>query len=389
MIDLLVNGTESPSDDRELLRQLELHAEAVERSARQGDVRQVHKLEAAVKADPSASFSFDQLGFASLNIGEQCWSAGLFAPLSIRELKTKAAATRSAVDVDEPRIRLLVIDGGSAPTDIGSLQAAADNHTLFQVASQFNCLEAPGPFVTPVERYLGDSTQGPRASISALPGTLLRHYAAPGINGERFVQLDSGPQIELLADVCDPNIARVVNGYLRADEIRAPRSFLATLEARFDSIRVGVHEDVEVVLGYDWAGAVEQVPRPRIGQVFTSTLAGGGYGQASGIFEDICRQLLRASYFGTLLAAISLGRSRVVLTLIGGGVFGNPVEVIWEAITWALDRARNYTGRDLTVVVNGRDIAQQVGEDLLLQAVRKHCGLLLSWRRGAKPTLVR
>ena len=37
---------------------------------------------------------------------------------------------------------------GSA-TDIGSLQATAGPGMLFQVASQFNCLEAPGPFVTP------------------------------------------------------------------------------------------------------------------------------------------------------------------------------------------------------------------------------------------------
>ncbi len=31
------------------------------------------------------------------------------------------------------------------------------------------------------------------------------------------------------------------------------------------------------------------------------------------------RQLLRAAYLGTLLAAVSLGRTRVTLTLIGGG----------------------------------------------------------------------
>ena len=41
----------------------------------------------------------------------------------------------------------------------------------------------------------------PRASISAFPATLLRHYAAPAPDGRRFVQQTGGPQIDLLADV--------------------------------------------------------------------------------------------------------------------------------------------------------------------------------------------
>ena len=69
---------------------------------------------------------------------------------------------------------------------------------LFQVASQFNCLEAPGSFVVPVADYLHDPTQGPRASVSAFPATLVRHYAAPQPGGQRFVQASNGPQIMLV-----------------------------------------------------------------------------------------------------------------------------------------------------------------------------------------------
>src|SRR3989442_929187 len=83
-------------------------------------------------------------------------------------------------------------------------QAPAPPGSLFQVASQFNCLESPGEFVVPVAEYFNDPTQGPRASISAFPGTLVRHYAAPAPDGSRFVQTNDGPQLNLLEGVCAP-----------------------------------------------------------------------------------------------------------------------------------------------------------------------------------------
>jgi hypothetical protein len=53
-----------------------------------------------------------------------------------------------------------------------------------------------------------------------------------------------------------------------------------------------------VVLGYDFAGSVEDAENRRIAQVFTSTVASGGYGGA-GLgreeFEKTCQQLLRGA----------------------------------------------------------------------------------------------
>jgi hypothetical protein len=382
MIDLLA---EHPGPDGALHSALQAHEQAVRRSAGQGEVRLVGACEAAVRARPEA-FSFDARG-ATLAVGAGTWGAGRFQPLSLGELRRQAAA-RPGAGRGRGRVRLWVVDGASPATDIGSLQAHAGAGTLFQVASQFNCLEAPGPALTPVERYLSDPTQGPRASVSAFPGTLLRHYAAPGPGGRRFVQTSDGPQIELLGEVCDPGVARVRNGYLMADEIDDPGAFLAALEARFDAIRVGVHDGVEVALGYDWAGAVP-APAPRIGQVFTSTLAGGGYGSVAGVLEDVCRQLLRAAYLGTLLAALALGRPRVVLTLIGGGVFGNPIEIIWEAILWALDQAAPLAGQELFVVVNGRDLGRRIAPRALAEAALARGGALLSWPRDGAPRIQR
>src|SRR5207237_739638 len=145
----------------------------------------------------------------------------------------------------------------------------------------FNCLEAPGSFVTPVAEYFHDPTQGPRASISAFPATLVRHYAAPHRTSA---------------------------------------------------------------------------------QVLTATIAGGMYGdlgeEAAG--AAICRQLQRAAYLGTLLAAAALGKRRVALTLIGGGVFANPIRTIWDAILWASDQDVPFLHTELSIVVNGRNLGAEL-----------------------------
>merc|ERR1712005_87817 len=51
--------------------------------------------------------------------------------------------------------------------------------------------------------------------------------------------------------------------------------------------------------------------------------------------ESISRLALRSAYIGAYLAARLNGRSSLVLTLVGGGVFGNNYEWICDAIAEA------------------------------------------------------
>lgn len=382
MIDLMLALAEA-GDEGELARGLVAEEAAVRASAGRGDRRMVGGVEAVVRGDPAGAFVFDGEGRATLAAGGRSWRAGRFEAVSIAALRERVAAGGG-----RGGIRLWAIEGAGAATDIGALQARAGAGTLFQVASQFNCLEAPGPAVVRVASYLQDSTQGPRASISALPGTLLRHYRAPDGRGGRFVQTHDGPQVELLAEVCGQGLARVRNGYLTADQIRDPAAFVAALERGFETIRVGVHHDVEVVLGHDWAGAVEGGPR-QIGQVFTSTLAADSYGPLTGDLLGVCRLLLRAAYLGTLLAAAARADRRVVLTLIGGGVFGNPGPLIWDSLVWAVDQAAPLVPQALDVVVNGRDLSSRVDRAAVVAAVRARGGGLLVWPASGPPALHR
>jgi hypothetical protein len=357
-------------------------------TAGQGKADLVEKAELAVRAaKPGEAFSFSADGFATLEVEGHTWHAGRFETPSIAELRERAKSDKAG----NGRLRLWVLDGPGPATDVGGLQATAPPGSLFQAASQFNCLESPGPYITPVVQYFRDYTQGPRASISAFPGTLLRHYAAPGAYGKRFVQMEK-KQLDLLADVFGPEVARVQSGYLMAANVQDPAALVAALTSRFESIRVGVHERVQVVLGYDFEGAVDDSELRQIAQVFTSTVAGGGYGGAGmgeAEFEGACEQLLRAAYLGTLLAAATLGQRRAVLTLIGGGVFGNPIPLIWDAIRWAAAEAEPLLSSDLDVIVNGRNLGSRVPRESILAAVRERGGALLAFARTGLPVMFR
>ena len=320
----------------------------------------VSSLEQRVATSPEM-FRFDQQGFAQL----ESYRAGRFGCYSLGHLRNQAPVSPS-----ENKLSLWLFEGSGPATDIGALQATAPPHTLFQVASQFNCLEAPSPRLTDVHNYFDDPTQGPRASISAFPGTLLRHYRAPGPEG-RYVQKDGGPQINLLHKVAWETVAPVSNGYLLPLRISDPEVFANLLHDHFEDIEVGLHEDVEVVLGANWDGPVSGVRT--IHQVFTSTLAAGLYGSVD--FQKdpwlaICRQLQRAAYLGTLLAAASTNRKYAVLTLIGGGVFGNPVPLIWDSIVWACREIKERVREDLVVIVNGRALSRSMSLDKPASDVR-------------------
>jgi hypothetical protein len=382
MIDLFLRHAPDPKQDTQLIRELAVHQSTLLASAGKGDPDDVVRSENAVIADPGGSFALDAAGHATLAVEGRTWAAGRFETPTLRELRRWATRTGGG------QVRLWVLDGMSPSADVGGLQATAGDGQLFQVASQFNCLESTGAHVTRVTNYFSDHTQGPRASISAFPGTLLRHYFAPAPDGSHYVQSTGGKQINLLADVLDPSFARVQSGYLSSELISDPTVLEAALEGKFDLIRVGVHDGLQVALGFDWEGA-GAAPERRIGQVFTSTIAGGGYGSINGPLLEACRHLLRAAYLGTLLSALALERPRVVLTLIGGGVFGNPPALIWEAILWALAEVEPLTTGILDVIVNGYNIGRLLPREEILSAVRAHEGALLTFGPGGAASIVR
>jgi hypothetical protein len=376
VIELILAELKGLCREAYLRQEIETHIKAVLASARKGNRQLLPQAEKAIRLDPAKHFEFDSTNSASLVVNEYRWCAGRFETVSLGELKARALQPKTA----GAQARLWAFDGASPATDVATLQASTAD-ALFQVASQFNCLESPGPYIVNVENYFSDPTQGPRASLSAFPATLLRHYSAPNDDGTRFVQESDGPQIDLLEDACGRRVSQ--NGYFTGQNLGNPELILKALVDRFDKIRLGVHDNAQVMLGYNWDGEVPDSDIRRIAQVFTSTAAGGGYGAETYLrssFTDISRQLLRAAYLGTLLAAINLGRKRVVLTLIGGGVFQNPIRLIWESIEWAIDEVRPFLAHDIDVIVNGYNFGSKtIVDECVVPGVRQRGGALVSF----------
>lgn len=364
--------------EAEFRREVSEHLDALRASAGRGDRRIVQQLEEHIRRSPQQAFQLDGSGNAWLTMPGKTWCAGKFHTPSILELKEKVKNMRSTtINNASARLRLWVLDGASPATDIGALQATS-SESLFQVASQFNCLEAPGPEVTAVMNYFYDYTQGPRASISAFPGTFLRHYYAPGKNGARFAQVTNGDQIDLLEFACK---GLVKNGYVTGRGVSDPHAAISRLETNFDKICVGLHDNVQVALGYNWDGAVAESDDRRIAQVFTSTVAGGGYDGRINLgeraFTAAATTLLGACYLGTLLATVCTGRKVAVLTLIGGGVFQNPIRLIWNSILWAVDTVNELLPADLDVILNGYNLGRLMDLNSALPAIRQRHGALI------------
>ena len=213
-----------------------------------------------------------------------------------------------------------------------------------------------GPGVTPedgVTRYQYDPTQGPACAIAAGAATIYRNYFAPV--GDQIGQT-AARQLDGLADLGAELSARLnrpvadlwewCNGYalctrqgldLIADHLRAIDPKRADTLA--GKLRIGIHRDVEVTV-------TSSAPGPMVSQAFCSALP-VAYGSMSQQHWTAFAQLvLDAAYEATMLEAVLNARrgasNIVLLTMLGGGAFGNAPEWIHTAIRRAMIKAKDF-----------------------------------------------
>lgn len=242
---------------------------------------------------------------------------------------------------------------------------------LFQVASQFNALEMVAPSVTPedgVTRYEHDRTQGPACAMAAGAATIYRNYFVPvgGQTGQSAEhQLDGladlGAELSRALGCAVSDLWSMRNGYALASRAgldmitshlqvigETARSELAGL------LRIGLHRDVEVTDGPSSPGQL-------VSQAFCSALP-VAYGRvAQAHWQAFAQLVLDAAYEATLWAAVLNSRrggsNTVLLTLLGGGVFGNAPEWIHTAIERVLEKTQGH-GLDVRLVSYGPPSAQ-------------------------------
>jgi hypothetical protein len=287
-------------------------------------------------------------------VNGRSWAVGEFEMVSLFELRGRMASKPRG---GKPCVSLI-------RGDVRKLHAAPEYAgALFQVASQFNALEMTGPEITPedgVTRYAGDHTQGPACALAAAPATICRNYfAAVGdhVGQTRNRQLDGLAEVgrALSAALSRPvsELWAMRNGYALCTRpgLRAISAWLAEADAReIDALRgrlaIGLHRDVEVT-------APGASPGAKVSQAFCSALPVGYSGSPPQEWRAFATLVLEAAYEATLLAGAlrtAQGRSNIVLlTLLGGGAFGNPREWIFAAIRRAVEQARGFD-LDLRVV---------------------------------------
>ena len=284
---------------------------------------------------------------------------GQFDMPSLADLRLRVAQGTGATGSN----RMSIVTG-----DVRKMHQAPEYAgALFQVASQFNALEMVGPNVTPedgVTRYEFDRTQGPACAIAAGAATIYRNYFVPV--GDQVGQ-SARRQLDGLADLgaalaealaCSvPELWTMQNGYALATKSGLDRisAYLRdagepALHELTGLLRVGVHQGVEVT-----EGAVS--PGQLVSQVFCSALP-VAYGRVPAVhWRDFGQLVLNAAYEATLLAGVlnsrQGGSNTVLLTLLGGGAFGNAPEWIHEAIKRALDKAQGH-GLEVRLVSYGK-----------------------------------
>lgn len=270
---------------------------------------------------------------------------------------------------DTPSLADLRAQTGEPATNPGRLQLCetvgdiqqlhtdpANAGAVFQVASQFNTLEMISPSVTPddgIDRYEHDHTQGPACAMSCGAGTIYRNYLVP-LGGRTGQSADR--QINCLTDLASAVGVEVPvrNGYALPTDRQLHdinRTLIAATEAELDAfrsqLRIGLHTGTEVT--HHGAGHT-------VTQAFCSALPIAYASHAVALWEPFARLVLEAAYEATLAAAVAnaatTGNSKVYLTLLGGGAFGNPNTWILDALQRGLDRYAD-TSLDVAIVSYG------------------------------------
>jgi hypothetical protein len=264
------------------------------------------------------------------------------------------------------RMRLREVIGNVQGLHVDELNAGS----LFQVASQFNLLEMVSPHVTPEEGvgiYENDPTQGPACAIAAGAGTIYRNYFA--IVKDQTGQSEQ-TQIDCLADLgeawgnSDGHLWQMRNGYALASHrglIEISKRIRAASENELDEfrklIRIGIQWNTQVTLNEC---------QHLVSQAYCSALPVAYSDHDSSLWEPFARLVLEASYEATICTAIlnsrGTGDSRLFLTLLGGGAFGN--ETDW--IIGGMLRAFNlYKDVDLDAAIVSYGASQQFVRDLV------------------------
>lgn len=309
----------------------------------------------------------------SIDRPDRAFIAGRFENVSLTELRQRLRQL-DAAEKKELQGNLKIRESVS---DVSALHILPDNRfALFQAASQFNCLEFPSQNCTPEEgiaKYAHDHTQGPACAISCAPGTVVRNYFGLGDPSDRSdarpqkkdEQINNLSDIEGILENESKQYFQVRNGYTMAKEdslsqLGAVLNGNTALQDKLaGSLRIGLQWDTEVVctdFGKDDYKGKQQL----VTQAYCSGCSVSYSRCSQRAWEPFAKLVLRACFEATMIAGIlnaaahpkERGSRRVFLTAIGGGVFGNDMKWVQDAMKEAFAKFHNY-GLEVVLVSYG------------------------------------
>jgi hypothetical protein len=277
--------------------------------------------------------------FEILNIGDL---------ILINDLKIKTGK--------KPIIRLFIRTNATEfsrnHVDVTFIQGNPDyKGALFQVASQFNCLEMSNPYISIQKTdnfmnvYSKDKTQGPRASISAGPGSILRTYFR---DGEIKKPLDKN-QINLVSTLEKEGYVEVVNGYGFISDKMDKKHKNISHSVRKELIKkadIGLQTNTQVSYKNEYRKnmLINEDDEQLIDQIYVSALA-VGY-QTNPVSDEAQKLFLDIAYVGTFLAAIHNKNEKMVCTFVGTGAFKNKMILMQKAFINAYGKCAKYSNLD-------------------------------------------
>jgi nicotinic acid mononucleotide adenylyltransferase len=311
---------------------------------------------------------------------------GVFRYMSVEDLLKTATSNPSAMSVfgfDQKNLKYFTM---TSPAHVVHMTPGYSG-SIFQVASQFNALEMASPELTPqqgITNYWNDKTQGPACAMVCPLGTLYRNYFCmpdtgnpledKSVNGNPQTGTPAGGkgtgnnQINTLTDLekvdkCFENLT-FRNGYIFVNDkaqLDAINKYLSTPDNFWKAmmaIKYVIQEDTPVVDVTTSGGKIlDQI----VSQIYCSAypVAYSTSGTtnvpdtSAADYALLSSMILHAVYYSTLAYAVTRitpdeTRKKVFLTKVGGGVFGNDVSLIDNAIYNAL---RHFTAYPIDVYI--------------------------------------
>ena len=334
-------------------------------------------------------------------VNKRKFICGNFELLSLGELRKNidlnSDLIKSTINKENNKISVKNVQG-----DVSNFHNNPTNKfATFQGASQFNCLEFASQNGSPengITCYAMDKTQGPCCAITCSPGTVIRNYFAFDPKNKKtsifdFINpakiIEENQEIEENPDINEPQtkdsqincLSRidfllknnnekyftVKNGYTNSTKTKLENfnkfltenpKILHEMEENFIS---GVQFDTEVVapnFGNNIVFTDEVSQKIIVTQVYNSAIS-VSYSDCSWFkWEKFACFILECAYEFCLYCGVinalkhggESGSRKVYLTNLGGGVFGNKMSAIKNAILKALVK---FDGVGLEVYIVG------------------------------------